>query len=203
MQKTINGFSKLNKAEKIKWLGETFTDAPDDFENELSSWQHPDNAVQRVIDGFTENAIANFALPFSIAPNFLINGKTYAVPMVIEESSVVAAASSAAKFWQERGGFHATVLGTEKLGQVHFRWPGKAERLRQIFLQLKPVLLASADDLIENMTKRGGGVIDIELIDFENIEPQYYQLRASFETCDSMGANFVNSVLERFAHFQG
>ena len=121
MNKTINGFSKLTKAEKIRWLGETFTENPEEFTAELSSWQYPDTAMQRVIDGFTENAVANFALPYSIAPNFVINGKTYAVPMVIEESSVVAAASSAAKFWQERGGFHAEILGTVKLGQVHFR----------------------------------------------------------------------------------
>lgn len=197
--KTINGFSKLTKEQKINWLGEHFTENPESFSLELASWQHADAAVQRVIDGFTENAIANFALPFSIAPNFLINGKTYAVPMVIEESSVVAAASSAAKFWQERGGFHAEVLGTVKLGQVHFRWPGDAQRLRQIFPELKPLLLAAASDLTENMENRGGGVLDIELIDFEAVEPNYYQLRASFETCDSMGANFVNSVLERYA----
>jgi hydroxymethylglutaryl-CoA reductase len=199
MMKTINGFSKLTKEQKINWLGEHFTENPESFSLELASWQHADAAVQRVIDGFTENAIANFALPFSIAPNFLINGKTYAVPMVIEESSVVAAASSAAKFWQERGGFHAEVLGTVKLGQVHFRWPGDAQRLRQIFPELKPLLLAAASDLTENMENRGGGVLDIELIDFEAVEPNYYQLRASFETCDSMGANFVNSVLERYA----
>lgn len=199
MDKTINGFSKLSKAEKIRWLGETFTDNPEAFTAELKSWQYPNDSMQRVIDGFTENAVANFALPYSIAPNFVINGRTYAVPMVIEESSVVAAASSAAKFWQERGGFHAEILGTVKLGQVHFRWPGKPDRLRQIFPELKTALLASADDLTANMTRRGGGILDIELIDFESIEPGYYQLRASFQTCDSMGANFVNSVLERFA----
>lgn len=197
--KTINGFSKLSKTEKISWLAENFTETPEAFSSVLQSWQHPDPAVQRVIDGFTENAISNFTLPYSIAPNFLINGKMYAVPMVIEESSVVAAASSAAKFWQERGGFHAVVLGTVKLGQVHFRWPGKAERLRQLFPEIRQMLLGSAADLTENMRKRGGGVLDIELIDFETVEPNYYQLRVSFETCDSMGANFVNSVLERYA----
>ena len=199
MNKTINGFSKRSKAEKIQWLGETFTDNPAAFTAELGSWQYPDASMQRVIDGFTENAVANFALPYSIAPNFVINGKTYAVPMVIEESSVVAAASSAAKFWRERGGFHAEILGTVKLGQVHFRWPGKPERLRQIFPEIKTALLTSADDLTVNMILRGGGIQDIELIDFESVEPGYFQLRVSFQTCDSMGANFVNSILERFA----
>lgn len=199
MTNTINGFSKLSKQEKINWLAEHFTAEPQAFSNEISAWQHPDAQVQRVLDGFTENAIANFVLPYSIAPNFLINGKTYAIPMVIEESSVVAAASSAAKFWQERGGFHAEVLGTVKLGQVHFRWFGDPARLHQIFPDLRSRLLDSCTDLVANMEKRGGGILDITLLDFENVEPDYYQLRVSFETCDSMGANFVNSVLERFA----
>ena len=199
MTKTINGFSKLSKQEKINWLAEHFSTEPQTFIDEISGWQHPDPQVQRIVDGFTENAVANYVLPYSIAPNFLINGKTYAVPMVIEESSVVAAASSAAKFWQERGGFHAEVLDTVKLGQVHFRWFGSAARLREVFPDLKSVLLASCADLTTNMEKRGGGVRDISLIDFEQVEPNYYQLRVAFETCDSMGANFVNSVLERFA----
>ena len=199
MTKTITGFSKLSKSEKIKWLADNFSSDPAATERSLGSWQHPDEATQKVIDGFAENTVANYALPYSIAPNFLINGKIYAVPMVIEESSVVAAASSAAKFWQERGGFHAEVLGTVKLGQVHFYWPGNPDKLRAIFPDLKARLLGSCSDLTANMEQRGGGVLDIELIDFEGIEPEYYQLRASFETCDSMGANFINSVLERFS----
>lgn len=199
MTKTINGFSKLSKQEKINWLAEHFSSEPQAFSHEISGWQHADPQVQRIVDGFTENAVANYVLPYSIAPNFLINGNTYAVPMVIEESSVVAAASSAAKFWQDRGGFHAEVLGTVKLGQVHFRWFGAVERLQSIFPQLRMALLDSAVDLVANMEKRGGGILDVALIDFKEQEPFYYQLRVSFETCNSMGANFVNSVLERFA----
>lgn len=199
MSKTISGFSKFSKQEKIHWLAEHFFSDTDQVEKELLSWQHAEEQQQKIIDGFTENSIANFPLPFSVAPNFLINGKMYAVPMVIEESSVVAAASSAAKFWLDRGGFHAEILGTKKLGQVHFLWNGPAETLRKIFPKLKNYLLASTEDLTANMRNRGGGIIDIELLDFTELEPFYYQLRASFETCDSMGANFINSVLERFA----
>jgi len=196
---TINGFSKLSKQQKIKWLAENFSSDPAAMEQVFSEWQHPDPAAQKIIDGFTENAVANYVLPYSIAPNFLINGKTYAVPMVIEESSVVAAASSAAKFWLDRGGFHAEVVGTVKLGQVHFRWGGQAEKLKSLFPELRTWLLSACGDLTANMRQRGGGIRDIELIDFTAIEPFYFQLRASFETCDSMGANFINSVLERFA----
>lgn len=199
MSKSVSGFSKFTKQQKINWLSENFFADPEPATQHFAAWQHPDAEVQRVLDGFTENAIANFPLPLSVAPNFLINGKTYAVPMVIEESSVVAAASSAAKFWADRGGFHAEVVSTLKLGQVHFRWMGASERLRAIFPQLQIRLMAECADLTANMERRGGGVRDIELLDFSDIEPNYYQIRASFETCDSMGANFINSVLERFA----
>lgn len=199
MTKTISGFSKLSKVEKIQWLTTQFSSDPATAARMFESWHHPDAALQKVIDGFTENALSNYALPYSIAPNFNINGKTYAVPMVIEESSVVAAASSAAKFWQDRGGFHAEVLGTVKLGQLHFYWPGDAAQLHTLFPSIKARLLESTRDLTANMEQRGGGILDVELLDFKDIEPEYYQIRASFETCDSMGANFINSVLERFA----
>ncbi len=199
MSKSISGYSKLNKQQKINWLVAHFTADPVTAALDFASWQHTEPAIQKVLDGFTENAIANFPLPYSIAPNFVINGKNYAVPMVIEESSVVAAASSAAKFWSERGGFHATVLGTVKLGQVHFRWPGDPARLQALFPEINAILLASTSDLTANMRERGGGIVQLELLDFTAQEPNYYQIRASFQTCDSMGANFVNSVLERFA----
>lgn len=200
MDKTISGFSKLSKRQKIEWLAVRFFEDPAAAEQALLAWHRPDEQQQKIIDGFTENALSNYTLPFSVAPNFMINGKVYAVPMVIEESSVVAAASSAAKFWLDRGGFHAEVLGTVKLGQVHFRWGGNPDRLRSLFPELKAHLLQTSDDLTANMRQRGGGILDIELLDFTALEPEYFQLRASFDTCDSMGANFINSVLERFGN---
>ena len=196
MEKTVTGFSKWSKRQKIEWLAQNFFPDSQAAQTVLTAWHRPEEE-QRILDGFTENAISNYALPFSVAPNFLINGKVYAVPMVIEESSVVAAASSAARFWLERGGFHAEVLGTVKLGQVHFRWGGCPERLRALFPHLEAHLSNSCDDLTANMRQRGGGILGIELLDFTHLEPNYYQLRISFETCDSMGANFINSVLER------
>ncbi|MFZ4634771.1 MAG: hydroxymethylglutaryl-CoA reductase, degradative [Saprospiraceae bacterium] len=199
MPKSVTGFSKLSKRQKIEWLAEQFCAEPAEAMATFAAFEHPDEGQQRILDGFAENTIANFPMPYTIAPNFLINGRLYAVPMVIEESSVVAAASSAAKFWLEHGGFHTAVVDTVKLGQVHFRWAGDPDRLKSLFPDIKAMLLGGCADLTENMEKRGGGVLDMELLDFTALEPEYYQLRVSFETCDSMGANFVNSVLERYA----
>lgn len=130
----------------------------------------------------------------------LINGKNYVVPMVIEESSVVAAASAAAKFWSERGGFHAEVVDVKKMGQVHFCWNGRKEVIKGLMPDIRKKLLSDAEDITVNMRRRGGGVVDIQLVDFTDRMKNYYQLLVSFDTCNSMGANFINSVLESFAH---
>ncbi|MBI5914820.1 MAG: hydroxymethylglutaryl-CoA reductase, degradative [Bacteroidetes bacterium] len=197
--KTISGFSKLSKRGKIKWVTEHFTEDPVQVTHVLTSWWHPDDEQQRLLDGFSENTLSNFPMPFGVAPNFLINGRVYAVPMVIEESSVVAAASSAAKYWLDRGGFHAEVLGTKKIGQVHFSWGGDVRKLESVFEDLKTELRQDASPITANMEKRGGGITGIELVNLTHLEPGYFQLKISFETCDSMGANFINSVLESFA----
>ncbi|MEL7021390.1 MAG: hydroxymethylglutaryl-CoA reductase, partial [Bacteroidota bacterium] len=196
--KTISGFSKLPKRGKIRWVVENFFKEPEQVMRELVGFWHKDEAQQKVLDGFSENTISNFYMPYGIAPNFLINGRSYAVPMVIEESSVVAAASSAAKFWLGRGGFKAEILGTTKVGQLHFSWSGNVDKLNAVFVELEQALRANASDITANMEKRGGGILDIALKDFTEIEPNYYQLAVTFETCDSMGANFINSVLENF-----
>ena len=150
-------------------------------------------------DEFIENTITNFYLPLGVAPNFLINGKYKTIPMAIEESSVVAAASKSAKYWSTRGGFKATVLNTEKIGQVHFIYNGDLEKLERFFKELQPKLYETTESVTKNMQKRGGGILSIELRNKTKLIPNYYQLHATFETKDSMGANFINSCLEQFA----
>lgn len=197
--KTISGFSKLSKGGKIKWLVETFFNDPEVVMKELISYWHNNEDQQKIIDGFSENTISNFFLPYGVAPNFVINDRPYCIPMVIEESSVVAAASNAAKFWMSRGGFKATVLDVQKIGQVHFIWTGDRQKLLTAFPAFKQSLIDSTQHLTTNMRKRGGGILDIQLVDFTAHLEGYYQLKASFATCDSMGANFINTLLEEFS----
>ncbi len=194
----IKGFSKLNKEEKLHAIAQLFAQ-PAEVEKELKNFWHADESLQHLFDELSENTITNFYLPFGIIPNVVLNNKTYFIPAVIEESSVIAAASKSAKFWAERGGFHAEVVGTEKIGQVHFIWNGNGEKLKQHFPELKQELISKTRSITENMEKRGGGITDIVLVDLSEQEKGLFQLKASFETCDSMGANFVNSCLEEFA----
>ncbi len=194
----INGFSKMSKEEKLKLVASLF-DHPEKVLRELKSYWHRDPRKQTLFDEFSENTLSNFYFPFGIAPNFLINGKNYMVPMVIEESSVIAAASSSAKFWAEKGGFHAEVISTQKIGQVHFTWNGDPSKLEQAMPELKQELISGAKGITSNMEARGGGITDVQLINMRDRIENYYQFKVFFETVDSMGANFINSVLEEFA----
>lgn len=199
MHNTISGFSKLSKSEKIDWIVNTYFSNTEHAKTILKQYWNSDSKLQQLHDEFIENTITNYYLPFGVAPNFLINGKTFTIPMAIEESSVVAAASKAAKFWFDRGGFKAEVLSTKKVGQVHFNYSGKPETLESFFETIKPKLISEAKSITNSMEKRGGGIIDIELRDKTKELAQYYQLFARFETKDAMGANFINSCLEQFA----
>lgn len=196
---TIKGFSKLTKEEKMGWVASQFFPDADAVVQEWKDFWHPDEAQQKILDGFSENTFSNYPIPFGVAPNFIINGRAYAIPMVIEESSVVAAAAYAAKLWMKRGGFHAAVIDTVKVGQVHFIWRGDKEILLSHFEAVKKQMRTDISSLTERMEARGGGVLEIELLDKTAAEENYYQIKVTFETCDSMGANFINSILEQFA----
>lgn len=195
----ITGFSKLDKEEKIAWLSKTYLKNSPQADEVLRQYWNVNLTLQQLHEEFTENTLSNFYLPFGIAPNFLINGELFAIPMAIEESSVIAAASKAAKYWQTRGGFKVQVLNTVKIGQIHFLYRGDFKKLQRFFKACKPVLLASVSNITQNMKKRGGGVLNIELRDKTHLMENYYQLHCSFDTIDSMGANFINSCLEKFS----
>jgi hydroxymethylglutaryl-CoA reductase len=194
----VCGFSKLSKNHKLELISQYFEN-PDAFISDAKGFFHTNSSTQEIFDEFSENTISNFYFPYGIAPNFLIDGRVYHVPMVIEESSVVAAASKSAKFWSSKGGFHTEIISTTKIGQVHFIWHGNFEKLKTLMPDLKDRLIERTKPLTANMVKRGGGIIDIELVDKTHEIPDYYQLKTTFETVDSMGANFINTCLEDFA----
>ncbi|MCC5944124.1 MAG: hydroxymethylglutaryl-CoA reductase [Bernardetiaceae bacterium] len=196
---SISGFSKMPKAKKLEWIAQAVSETPENFIADFKKFWHQDESTQKLFDEFSENTISNYYMPYGLAPNVMINDKRYAVPMVIEESSVVAAASKAAKFWQDKGGFKAKIIATKKIGQVHFLWKGDFNKLYCVFDELKERMLDDTASITKNMRERGGGILDIELVDKRDLEPDYYQLKATFDTCDSMGANFINSCLETFA----
>lgn len=199
MDKVISGFSKLTKQEKIDWLTEHFTPNSIDAKETLQQYWNDDRILQSLHDDFVENTLSNFYLPYAIAPNFVINGKEYVVPMVVEESSVVAAAAMVAKFWSSRGGIKTTIISTKKTGQIHFFYKGSPEGIQFYFDKMKAELWRVTEPLTENMRKRGGGILDISLRNRTQQLADYYQINVDFNTQNAMGANFINSCLEAIA----
>ncbi len=195
----VKGFSRLSKQQKINWLLAQYFDANNDAKEVLKQYWNKDESLQELHDGFIENTLSNFYLPYAVSPNYLIDSKTYTLPMVIEESSVVAASSKAAKFWAEKGGFTTKILGTTKLGHIHFTFEGNISDLFDFFNKHKAKILEKLYPLQENMQKRGGGILDINLIDKTNLLDNYFQIEMKFDTKDSMGANFINTILEETA----
>ena len=138
----INGFSKFSKKEKINWLFENYFHGDFGAKVIIEKYLNSDNEIQKIHDELSENTISNFYLPLGVAPNFLINNKDFVIPMAIEESSVVAAASKSAKFWYSRGGFKTKVIKFKKTGQVHFKFYGNEISLKAFFEIIKDKLLS-------------------------------------------------------------
>ena len=196
MPEKIIGFSKLSRDEKISWVSKNFLDNSNEFEDILNKYLNDDKDIQSIHNSLSENAISNFHLPYSISPNFLINHKNYCVPLVTEESSVVAALSNSSKFWYDRGGFKSKVISKIKTGQIHFKYNGDAENLGKFINDNEDRLIESTDRITKKMRERGGGISKIRLVNKSAELKSYYQLHVDFETIDSMGANFINSCLE-------
>ncbi|NBC58865.1 MAG: hydroxymethylglutaryl-CoA reductase, degradative [Bacteroidetes bacterium] len=194
----ISGFSKLTKIEKIEWVCKHYLQNQKNAKSILEQYWNDNNKLQKLHDEFAENTVSNYYLPFGLAPNFTIDDKVYCIPMAIEESSVVAAASKAAKFWGNKGGFKTEVINTTKVGQVHFTCKTDYKTLQDVFENHKSQFFEEAKSITKNMEKRGGGIRDIAIIDKTSDLDNYYQLHCHFETVDAMGANFINSCLEQF-----
>ena len=151
-------------------------------------------------DKIIENVIATFGLPFAIAPNFVVNGRAYVVPLVVEEPSVVAALSNAARLALNSGGFEVECEESLLAGQVHLANIADVEEAKLKIVAAKNELLDSANAVHPNLVARGGGARDLELheLDLPNGE-QTLVVHLLVDTCDAMGANLVNTMCEAVA----
>jgi hydroxymethylglutaryl-CoA reductase len=196
----IQGFSKLGRDDQVRILTGLIHDG-ESVRHDLDSHLLADKDKQNLYQELSENVISNFFLPYSITPNFMINDRYYLVPMVTEESSVVAAAAAGAKFWAERGGFHTRIGTLQKPGHIHFTWKGTGTEIHTFIESLIPGFYDVTDAYTCNMKGRDGGILGIRLKDLSDRLAGYYQIEVIFSTADSMGANFINTCLERMAGF--
>jgi len=192
------GFSRLSESEKRKLVSH-LCEEPGVTELELNSYIVKDAARREMFMDLSENTVSAHHLPYGIAPNFVVNGNIYHVPMVTEESSVVAACASAARFWAERGGFAVKEIKTTKLGHVYFQWFADDKILFDAWPKLKATLLSRLKYVTASMVQRGGGIISLELSDDRHKTDKLFRLIVEFDTVNSMGANFINTCLEELA----
>jgi hydroxymethylglutaryl-CoA reductase len=153
-------------------------------------------------DNMIENAIGIYALPLGIATNFLVNGQDYLVPMVIEEPSVVAAVSNAAKMFREGGGFITSSDEPVMIGQIQVLDLPDIYAAAGAVKAQKKMLLAEADKVGGTIVKHGGGARDIQVrpIMETPIGPMLV-VHLLYDTRDAMGANAVNTAVEHLAPF--
>ena len=182
------GFQKKERLERIQMLKENgFLN--DEFEQILKK---NENLPLETSNQMAENGIGTFALPFSIAPNFIVDGKDYAVPMVTEEPSVVAGCSYAAKIIGKSGGFTTEILNRKMIGQVALYEILDFDNAISMVLENKNKLLKIANDAYPSIVARGGGAIDIEV---RNID-EFLVVYLFADVKEAMGANILNTMLE-------
>ncbi len=151
-----------------------------------------------VADRISENVIACHGLPLALALNFRINDRDVLVPMAVEEPSIVAAASNAARLVRLSGGFFAEASEPVMTTQVQFDEVPEPERAAEVLAAAKPAILAAGDRAIPNMVRRGGGCRDLEVRVLDAAEGMLV-VHLYVHVGDAMGANLVDSVAEAIA----
>lgn len=156
----------------------------------------PISLPETIADNMIENYLMNYEMPLGVAVNFEINKQSYCIPMVVEEPSVIAAASNAAKIL---GNIDTTYGEREITGQIILSGVENLEETIQILQINKEQLLSRAKEVSENMVKRGGGPLDLIITSKISSIEKYIVIYLTFNPCDAMGANAVNTCLEALA----
>ena len=188
MKVNWTGFSKKTPAQRLQMLKEKGL-LQDEHWQLLDSQQ---TLPLETANQMSENVLATLALPYSLVPDFLVDGKSYQVPFVTEEPSVVAAASFAAKIIKRSGGFETEVHKRQMIGQIALYQVEKADQAIKDVLRKKKELLEQANQAYPSIVARGGGARDLWLEQKDDFLIFYL----SVDTQEAMGANMLNTMLE-------
>ncbi|MEO5668675.1 MAG: hydroxymethylglutaryl-CoA reductase, degradative [Bdellovibrionota bacterium] len=193
----LSGFYKLSHAARLEKIAGVFDLRPE----AIALLEKESSLPHHLSDLFVENSLGHFSLPLGLVTNVTINGEESAVPFAVEESSVVAAASNAAKWVRQSGGFTAEVLGSLMIGQIQILdvLPSAMTEVMARILAEKEALVAKANEVHPRLLQRGGGVRDIEVRSFPHAEIPFLVVHVLLDTREAMGANLVNTVCERLA----
>ncbi|MHA3963767.1 MAG: hydroxymethylglutaryl-CoA reductase, degradative [Candidatus Thorarchaeota archaeon SMTZ1-45] len=191
----ITGFYKLSREDRIKKLQEV-TGLDDE---DLGPLINPGEVDMGVLDHMIENVVGSMTLPLGIATNFLINGRDYLIPMAIEEPSVVAAASNAARMARDLGGFSATDTGPNMIAQIQVVNVLDPEAAKSKILETKNDLISFANEQDPILVRFGGGAKDLRVRIFDSKVGVMLVTELIVDTRDAMGANAVNTMAEALA----
>jgi len=191
----IEGFYKLPMAERLRVVKE-FANLTDDEALSLAGLGGLDPSIP---DRMVENAVGSFQMPLGIAVNFTINGRDYLIPMAIEEPSVVAAASNAARMARDTGGFSASSTPSVMIGQVQVARVGDPAKAREVLVERKDEILALANMQDPLLVDMGGGAKDLDVRVIDTKHGPNVVLHLHVDVKDAMGANAVNTMAEAIA----
>ena len=191
----LPGFYKLPMQERMKLLKESAGLT----EEEASVMANTGGLPRDVADRMIENVVGGITIPLGIATNFKINGKDYLIPMALEEPSVVAAASNAAKMARVKGGFIVTNTGPVMIGQIQIVNVPKPESAREKILESKDSILKRANDQDPMLVSLGGGAKDLNVKVLSTLKGPMVVAELIVNTGDAMGANAVNTMAEAVA----
>lgn len=191
----IPGFYKLKPKERLEIVKEFASLTEDEVEALMNTGSLPIELADRMI----ENVIGAIPIPIGIAVNFLINGRDYMIPMAIEEPSVVAAASNAARMARRSGGFHAECTRPVMIGQIQCVGIKDLYRAKMEVLSAKEEILQKANEEDPLLVSLGGGAIDLEARVIETRSGPMLITHLLVDCKDAMGANAVNTMAEAIA----
>jgi hydroxymethylglutaryl-CoA reductase len=191
----FQGFSKLSRQERLEALQLAGLLEPMDRKYlELGGLQ--DTALG---EKFIENVIGYFQLPLGVATNFRINGIDYMIPMAVEETSIVAAASKTAKWVRDNGSIETRIIGEEIIGQIQLAKVLDVENFKNLILQKKSEHIRQANEEVAfGLVRRGGGVTDLQVrvLEREEGDAKMVVIHVHMNPVDAMGANIINQVCE-------
>ncbi|MGV3739996.1 MAG: hydroxymethylglutaryl-CoA reductase, degradative [Gammaproteobacteria bacterium] len=190
----FSGFSKLNRNERFERLLTMGAITPEDVAYLQNGGLQDCHLAEHLI----ENVIGHFQVPLGVATHFCIDGQTHVIPMAVEETSIIAALSKTAKWIKQHGRITTHISGQGILGQIQLAKVNNYARFERILLEKKDALIQDANQTVAvNMVKRGGGVLDMQIRHHRRDDGlDMAVVHLTLESCDAMGANIINQVLE-------
>ena len=192
----ISGYYKLSVEERLELLG-TFSNLT---QEELEVLRMHGSLSMELADKLIENVVSTFEIPVGIAPNFRINGKDYLIPMAIEEASVVAACSNAARIARSAGGFVSESTEPIMIGQIQIVKYDSLEDLKKTILEHENEILKLANTRSKTLSSLGAGARGIEIRTLDDPQRSVV-VHLLIDVRDAMGANVVNSMCETVAPY--